>query len=547
MDIKDYLARAMLFKGDMPATAATFPGNQRFVDLDTAALRDIAISSGACRQTCDGALVMSTGPHTGRAASDRFIVANAASLAAVGWGKVNRPLPAEAFQALRQHLLAHLDAAATYELHLHAGGAAGARVRVVTTSAAHALFCRFLFQDAARFAELGAPAASSLGPQAPLPHAITVLHAPECQADPAVHGTRSGTFIVLDLLSRTVLIGGTAYAGELKKAVFSLLNFALPEAGILPMHAAVNVGASGDSAVFFGLSGTGKTTLSADPERFLVGDDEHGWSAQGLFNLEGGCYAKTLGLRPELEPEIWRAVHGPSALLENVVVASATGDVAWGDASVTENTRAAYPLHALGRVWSAPVVQAPGHVIFLTADAFGVLPPVAQLSASQALYYFLSGYTAKLAGTEAGLVRPEPTFSTCFGAPFMPRPAATYARLLRQRLEESQARVWLVNTGWVGGAYGEGQRMAIGETRRIVSAILGGELTHAPRRRSGRFGLEVPTQVPGVRSAVLDPRACWADPARYAAQEAALAERFIDNFRNYAAEVSSDVQSAGPS
>ncbi len=517
----------------MAAPALALPRNSRFVDLPSSAFRDIAISSGQCRQTCDGALVLQTGKHTVRAASDRFIVENAASLAAVAWGKVNRPLPNDAYQDLHERVRAHLGSTTSYELNLHAGGPAGARVRVITTSPAHALFCRALFQDPTHFpAGSGAP--------------ITVLHAPECFADPELHGTRSETFVVLDLLSRTVLIGGTAYAGELKKAVFSLLNFALPDADILPMHAAVNVGPAGDTAVFFGLSGTGKTTLSADPTRFLLGDDEHGWSAQGLFNLEGGCYAKTLGLHPDQQPQIWQAVHGWSALLENAVLSPLTADIAWDDASITENARAAYPLEALPRVWSEPIVRAPKHVIFLTADAFGVLPPVAELTPAQALYYFLSGYTAKLAGTEAGAARPEPTFSTCFGAPFMPRPAATYARLLRRRLQTSQARVWLVNTGWVGGAYGVGKRMPLSETRRIVSAILAGQLNDVPKQRCGRFGLAVPAAVPGVRAELLNPRACWADPALYDRQEGLLALRFTENFCAHAADVSRDVLEAGP-
>jgi phosphoenolpyruvate carboxykinase (ATP) len=516
----------------MAAPALASPRNLRLSNLTAIELRDIAITSGECRLTCDGALVLATGSHTGRAPNDRYIVENASSLKEVAWGKVNRPLSPDAFQALKERVLAQLDSAPSFALDLHAGGAAGARVHVVTTRAAHALFCRYLFQEPARFAAFGAP--------------ITILHAPEVQAEPALHGTRSGTFVVLDLQSRTILIGGTAYAGELKKSVFSMLNFALPAAGVLPMHAAVNVGPAGDSAVFFGLSGTGKTTLSADPARFLLGDDEHAWSPQGLFNLEGGCYAKTIKLRPELEPEIWQAVHGYHALLENVVISASSGDVDWDDASITENTRAAYPLSALGRVWSEPTASQPGHVIFLTADAFGVLPPVARLSLPQALYYFLSGYTAKVAGTEGGVQRPEPTFSTCFGAPFMPRPATVYARLLLERLQQARAQVWLVNTGWVGGPYGEGQRMPIGETRRIVSAILEGELTRASYRRYGRFELDVPTAIAGVRTSVLDPRSSWSDLARYDAQEGALAARFADNFRAYAGEVPSEVLDAGP-
>lgn len=489
-------------------------------------LREVALSSGQCRQTCDGALVLLTGKHTGRAVTDRYIVATTTTAESVAWGKVNQPLSLAHFQVLRAHLRAHLAARPSFELGLHAGGNAGTPVRVVTNSAAHALFCRHLLQDARGFSRSAEP--------------ITVLHAPDCLAIPAIHGTKSSTFIVLDFESRTVLIGGTAYAGELKKSVFSCLNFELPARGILPMHAAVNVAEAGDSAVFFGLSGTGKTTLSADPERLLVGDDEHGWSDAGLFNLEGGCYAKTIGLRSEFEPDIWDAVHAPSALLENVAM-NAQGEVAWADSSITENTRGAYPLRSLPRAFRGRLAAPPKNVIFLSADAFGVLPPVARLSLDQAAYFFLSGYTAKLAGTEAGVLRPEPTFSTCFGAPFMPRPPTVYANLLRQRLEASGASVWLVNTGWVGGAYGEGQRMPIAETRAIITAILNGQVAENAVSSAGRFQLDVPHAIAGVDSRRLDPRAAWRDSARYDAQEAMLAQKFAANFEQYAPYVSPEV------
>jgi phosphoenolpyruvate carboxykinase (ATP) len=358
---------------------------------------------------------------------------------------------------------------------------------------------------------------------------LTILHSPDCFAVPETHGVRSGTFIVIDIASRTILIGGTGYAGELKKAVFSYLNFVLPARGILPMHAAVSVGNWGDSAVFFGLSGTGKTTLSTDPERYLLGDDEHGWSDHGLFNLEGGCYAKTLKLSATDEPDIWRAVNTPLSVLENVIIDRDNAQIAWDDASITENTRGAYPLLALSRVWPKPVARPPEHVIFLTADAFGVLPPVARLTREQAVYHFLSGYTAKLAGTEAGSKEPQPTFSACFGAPFMPRPASRYAELLRQRLEESGARVWLVNTGWVGGAYGEGERMPIYETRLIIRAILSSSLELGPTRVDPFFGLAVPRHVAGVRPSILDPRTSWKDTRRYDAQARRLVRRFQEN------------------
>jgi len=436
----------------------------------------------------------------------------------VAWGAVNQALSPEHFAALEAHLRRHLAERERYQVTRHAGGHEGLPVRLITSSPAHALFAHHLFQ-------------APRGALASVP--LTILHSPECFADPKLHGTASGTFIVIHPSRRMILIGGTGYAGEVKKAVFSYLNFTLPGDGILTMHAAVNVGERGDSAVFFGLSGTGKTTLSADPERYLLGDDEHAWADDGVFNLEGGCYAKCINLSAQYEPAIWRAVHGPLCLIENVVLDPGTGEVAWDDASITENTRAAYPLEALERVWSNEVVRAPRHVLFLTADAFGVLPPVARLTEEQIGYYFLSGYTAKVAGTEAGQKTPQPTFSACFGAPFMPRPPLQYARLLQQRVQASGAKVWLVNTGWTGGPCGVGQRMPIDETRRIVRAILSSELDQAPLRREAHFGLHVPEHVPGVRSAVLDPRAAYGDAARYDEQARALAGRFAENFVQY--------------
>ncbi len=501
--------------------------------LSAPELARIALESGQCSRTRDGALVLLTGKFTGRSPSDRFIVQDALTGPRVDWNATNQPISPESCAALEAHLRQHLALRKTYEVRARAGGPEGSALRVLTTSPAHALFCQHLFQSARNGDAPG--------------RGLTILHSPDCAAIPATHGTKTATFIVLNPATRTISIGGTGYAGEIKKAVFSFLNFVLPERGILPMHAAVNVGAQGDSALFFGLSGTGKTTLSADPDRFLLGDDEHAWSDAGVFNLEGGCYAKTINLSARDEPQIWQAVHQPTALLENVVVDAQTNDVDWADASLTENTRGAYPLSSLPNVWPEEVARAPRKVIFLTADAFGVLPPLARLSLDQAAYYFLSGYTAKLAGTELNQVQPQPTFSTCFGAPFMPRPPALYARLLRQRVEAAGAEVWLVNTGWVGGGYGEGRRMPIAETRRIVSAILAGELARAPTRREPVFGLDVPLVVAGVRSSVLDPRASWPDAARYDAQAAALASKFADNFRRYAADVSDGVRRAGPS
>jgi phosphoenolpyruvate carboxykinase (ATP) len=411
----------------------------------------------------------------------------------------------------------HLAERTTYAVTRHAGGREGSTVRLITTSAAHALFATHLFQPPRR--DGGEP--------------ITILHSPDCFADPAVHGTASGTFIVLDIENRLILIGGTGYAGEIKKSVFSFFNFELPGRGVLTMHAAANVGPRGDTALFFGLSGTGKTTLSADPERLLVGDDEHAWSDAGVFNIEGGCYAKCINLSAKDEPAIWRAVHTPLTVIENVVLDPDTSEPIWTDSSITENTRAAYSLESLDRVSPHDVVAAPRNVVFLTADAFGLLPPVAKLTDEQIGYYFLCGYTAKVAGTEAGTLTPTPTFSACFGGPFMPRPAARYAQLLRERVAAAGANVWLVNTGWSGGPYGVGQRMPIQETRRIVHAILASELDRVPFRRDEHFGLHVPTAVRGVRPEVLDARAAYGDTARYDEQAKMLAGRFAENYAQY--------------
>jgi phosphoenolpyruvate carboxykinase (ATP) len=495
-------------------------------------LAELALDRGQCSRTRHGALVLRTGRFTGRAPEDRFIVEDDHTRSRVEWGPRNQAISKAHYQALRAHLSVHLAGVEVFEVNANAGGNEGAPLVVLTTSPAHALFSHHLFQAHRTGVRRSAP--------------VTVLHAPECLAIPELHGTKSETFIVLSPSDRTILIGGTGYAGEIKKSVFSLLNYLLPERGILPMHAAVNVGPAGDSAVFFGLSGTGKTTLSADAERFLLGDDEHAWSDEGLFNLEGGCYAKTVDLSAEHEPEIWRAVHREHVLLENVVLDEATGDVNFHDRSITENGRAAYPLSALARVAPVEVAPAPKHVIFLTADAFGVLPPVARLSLDQAVYYFLSGYTAKLAGTELGQMSPKPTFSTCFGSPFMPRPAVEYAELLRERVMASGSQVWLVNTGWTGGPYGEGRRFPIADTRRIVRAILGDELTRTLFDREPWFGLHVPREVPGVPQALLDVRSSWHDPARYDEQALVLARRFDENFATYRGKVSDAVLHAGP-
>jgi phosphoenolpyruvate carboxykinase (ATP) len=406
---------------------------------------------------------------------------------------------------------------------------------VVTETAWHALFARNMFLRPP------AEALSGFRPQ------FTVLHAPGRQAEAGTSGLNSGTYIVISFARRLVLIGGTAYAGEIKKSIFTVLNYLLPEAGVLPMHCSVNVGPAGDAAVFFGLSGTGKTTLSADPRRVLIGDDEHGWWDGGLFNFEGGCYAKVIRLSAEAEPEIHATTRRFGTVLENVVVDEATRALDLHDDRLTENTRGSYPLHFIPNASESGRAGQPGNVVMLTADAFGVLPPIAKLSPAQAMYHFLSGYTAKLAGTETGLGRtPEATFSACFGAPFMARHPTVYGEMLRQRLARHGVSCWLVNTGWTGGGYGEGRRMPIAHTRALLQAALEGRLGQAALRPDAHFGLMVPEACPGVPSELLSPRQTWADKAAYDRTAAELVARFRANFAPLAARVDRSVADAAP-
>jgi phosphoenolpyruvate carboxykinase (ATP) len=373
-----------------------------------------------------------------------------------------------------------------------------------------------------------------------------VYHAPEFQADPARHGTRTGTFIVINFGQRVILIGGTRYAGEMKKSIFTVLNYLLPQQHVFPMHCSANVGPDGDAAVFFGLSGTGKTTLSADPHRLLIGDDEHGWGAEGVFNFEGGCYAKVIRLSPEGEPEIYSATQMFGTVLENVVLDPHTRAPDFSSQEITENTRASYPIDFIPNHEPSGRAGHPRNVVFLTADAFGVMPPIARLTAEQAMYHFLSGYTAKVAGTERGVTEPSATFSSCFGAPFLPMHPGVYARMLGEKIAEHRAQVWLVNTGWTGGPYGTGHRMRLSHTRTMLRAALAGQLDGVAYVKDAVFGFEVPTTVPGVPSEVLIPRNTWADPAAYDAQAAKLAEMFRKSFEAFASGVGADVAAAGP-
>jgi phosphoenolpyruvate carboxykinase (ATP) len=484
-----------------------------------------------------GPFVAVTAPHTGRSPDDKFIVRRAETEGDIDWGAVNRPLESEHFDALLADVQAYLsdrDQLFVQDLYCGADPAYRLAVRYVSPSAWHMAFVRNMFIR---------PALAELASFAPN---FTVLHAPEMQSDPARHGTRSGTFIVLDLARRMILIGGTRYAGELKKAMFTVMNYYLPKQDVLSMHCSANIGGGGDAALFFGLSGTGKTTLSADPLRSLIGDDEHGWSPEGTFNYEGGCYAKVINLSAEGEPDIFRTTQMFGTILENVVLDPLTRKVKFEDQSITENTRASYPLHYIPN--NAPSGRGghPKNIVFLTADAFGVLPPVAKLSRDQAMYYFLSGYTAKVAGTERGVKEPQATFSSCFGAVFLVWHPTKYAEMLGKLVDEHGSDVWLVNTGWTGGAYGVGKRMKLGYTRAMVHSLLRGDLAKVKMDVDPVFGLSVPHQIADVPSDVLNPRNTWSDKSAYDAQAHKLAGMFRDNFSKFEKYESDAVKNAGP-
>ncbi len=506
-------------------------------NLPPAALVEEAVRRGEGVLTPAGAVAVLTVPHTGRSPRDKFVVEEPSSASHIWWGPVNQPLSEAHFERLYTRMTTYFQNRDVFVLD--AAVAAHPRyrlpIRVITEHAWHSLFAHHLFLR--------------LGPEEIARHepAFTVLHAPGLRANPETDGTRSETFIVLHFGRRLVLIGGTRYAGEIKKSIFTVLNYLLPLQGVLSMHCSANVGPDGDVALFFGLSGTGKTTLSSDPERRLIGDDEHGWGEDGVFNFEGGCYAKTIRLRADQEPLIWNAVHRFDAVLENVVVDPLTHEVDWNDDRYTENTRGAYPISAIANYVPEGRGGHPRHIFFLTADAFGVMPPIARLTPEQAMYYFLSGYTSKLAGTERGLgSEPEATFSTCFGAPFLPLHPTRYARLLGEKIQKHDVRVWLVNTGWTGGPYGVGQRIKLAYTRAMVRAALRGELDDVPVREDPIFGLQVPTRCPGVPDRVLNPRETWADPEAYDRQARELARRFHENFQQFADEVDPAVREAGP-
>ena len=481
-----------------------------------------------------GALIVDTGEHTGRAAKDKAIVREPGSQDKVFWGDVNKDFPQEKFNALKDKMMAHARGRELFVQDTFVGADPAYRlpVRIITELAWHSLFARTMFINN-----------DSSQPHTP---EFTVINMPSFQADPDRDGTRSKTFILMDFSQRLVLIGGTSYAGETKKSVFTLMNYLLPQRGVMSMHCSANVGASGDVAIFFGLSGTGKTTLSADPERQLVGDDEHGWSDNGVFNFEGGCYAKVIKLSSEAEPDIYRTTEMFGTVLENVVFNPETRAIDLDDASKTENTRASYPLTSIPNIVPSGYAGHPRNIIMLTADAFGVLPPVSRLSPEQAMYHFLSGYTAKVAGTEKGVKEPEATFSTCFGAPFMVLHPGVYADLLGKKMAQHEAACWLVNTGWSGGPYGVGSRMKISHTRAMIRAILNGALANVATNPDPIFGVQVPVSCPEVPAEVLQPRNTWADKEKYDVQAKDLARRFNENFKKYESGVSESVRAVGP-
>ena len=483
-----------------------------------------------------GPFVAVTAPHTGRSPNDKFLVHEPTSAADVDWGRVNQPLEAHHFDVLLADVQRYLnERPELYVQDLYCGADPAHRlsVRYVTPNAWHAHFVRNMFIR---------PGLSDL----PTFEAnFSVLHAPEFEADPAAHGTRSGTFIVVNIARRMILIGGTRYAGELKKSMFTIMNYLMPKRGVLSMHCSANTGRDGDTALFFGLSGTGKTTLSADPERALIGDDEHGWSEHGVFNFEGGCYAKVINLSPEGEPDIYRTTQMFGTVLENVVL-DPLKRVRFEDQSITENTRASYPIHYIPNHVASGRGGHPRNVVFLTADAFGVLPPIARLTPEQAMYYFLSGYTAKVAGTERGVTEPQATFSACFGAVFLVWHPIKYAEMLGELLRRHRSRVWLVNTGWSGGAYGTGKRMSLGHTRAMVRAALAGQLDDVAAATDPLFGLEVPQEVPGVPRAIMNARGTWPDAAAYDAQARKLAGMFRKNFEKFGDAVPAHIRAAGP-
>ncbi len=502
-----------------------------------AVLYEQAVKRGEGIVADQGPFVVETGKHTGRSPNDKFVVREPESQDSIWWGSVNRSFEPADFDRLLDEVGAYLGERDLFVQDLHAGADADNRigVRVVTERAWNAMFVRHLFLD-----QYGNGAGGDVFDN------FTVIHAPGFKAEPRRHNTNSDAFILLHFGKRIVLIGGTGYAGETKKSIFTVMNYVLPARGVLSMHCSANYGPDNDVALFFGLSGTGKTSLSADTSRTLIGDDEHGWSDNGIFNVEGGCYAKMIALSPTAEPEIFATSRMFGTVLENVVYDENLRALDLDDDSITENTRGAYPVSYIPNSDPGGVTGHPQNILLLTADAFGVLPPIARLSHEQAMYYFLSGYTSKLAGTEVGIIEPEATFSSCFGAPFLPRPPSEYADLLGERLRKHRPDVWLVNTGWSGGPYGTGSRMPIRDTRAMVKAALDGQLSAVEFEEEPHFGLQVPKTCPDVDQSLLRPRSTWDDTDAYDRKAAELAQAFVDNFKQFSSGAAAGLERVGP-
>lgn len=511
--------------------------NDLYYNLSTAQLYERSIFRREGTISHYGPLVVRTGQHTGRSPNDKFIVREASSEKNVWWGKINREISEEKFRQVFDKMKAYIQNKDIYIQDCYAGADSEYRlpIRVITETAWHSLFARNMFIRITDPEELKNHHSQ-----------FTVIDMPNFHAEPKVDGTNSEVFVLVNFAEKLVLIGGTHYAGEIKKSVFTVLNYLLPQKGVMSMHCSSNIGKDGDVAVLFGLSGTGKTTLSADPTRRLIGDDEHGWSDKGVFNFEGGCYAKVIKLSPEAEPEIFEVTRKFGTVLENVAIDADTRLLDLDDESLTENTRAAYPLSFINNIEPSGVGGHPKNIVMLTADAFGVLPPISKLTYQQAMYHFLSGYTAKVAGTEKGVTEPKATFSTCFGAPFMVLHPSVYANLLGKKIQEHGVNCWLLNTGWTGGAYGTGKRMKISYTRAMLSAALNGELDNVETCEDPFFGLQIPVSCPGVPTEVLNPKNTWADKDQYDTAAKKLARMFHDNFKQFEADVDDDINNAGP-
>jgi len=503
-----------------------------YYNLQEAALMTEAVKNGEGEIGQGGTMLVSTGEYTGRSPKDKFVVDEPSVKDSIWWDN-NPPMAPDAFEQLYQDMLAHMKGKTYYVQDLFGGADPKYRlnVRVVSELAWHNLFIRHLLRR---------PELEELDT---FTSEFTIINCPSFNSDPERHGCRSDVVIAISFERKMILIAGTEYAGENKKSVFSVLNYLLPEKGVMPMHCSANhaIGDTSETAVFFGLSGTGKTTLSADPNRILIGDDEHGWSDDGTFNFEGGCYAKTISLSQEAEPEIYATTQSFGTVIENMVYDPHTKELDFEDDSLTANMRCAYPLDQISNASETGVAGIPKNIIMLTCDAFGVLPPIARLTPAQAMYHFLSGFTSKVAGTERGVTEPQPTFSTCFGSPFMPRRPEEYGNLLKSKIAESGATCWLVNTGWTGGAYGTGSRMPIKATRALLTAALDGSLNTVDFRKDPNFGFEVPVSVDGLDDSLLDPRGTWADAAAYDAQAKKLVEMFKDNFAQYEAHVGEEI------